>query len=173
MRNKERTNQARVAEHASPSWNNREYRRTGVHVAVWIDHQEARLFRVKPDSAESVTVTAPLKTEHHKHPRGEGEPRKHPLDGKRFFTTVCKALKGEEPILLLGPSSAKFEFLRHLQMHHSEIEARVACVATVDHPTDAQLVAYARKYFNLHAVHFVKVGRIDAAMESPDPFNEL
>ena len=173
MRRRERTNEARVAERAGASWNNHEYRRTGVHIAIWIDHKEARVFRVEPDGAQRVTVTAPMKTEHHQHPRGEGEPRKHPLDGKRFFSAVCKALQGEEPILLLGPSSAKFEFLRYLQMHHAEIEARVAWVGTVDHPTDAQLVAHARRYFKLQTVHFVKVIQIDATTEPPDPFNEL
>jgi len=147
--------------------------RSAVHIALWIDHREARIFRVEPERADSVTVNAPALGEHHKHPPGSGEPRKHPADQKHFFDAVGAALSGHEPILLLGPASAKFEFLRHLQVHYPEIEARIASVATVDHPTDGQLVAYARNYFKLKTVHFVKVSQVDAEPDTGDPYEHV
>lgn len=129
---------------------------TGVHVAIWMDHRSARIFHVQSDRAGVETIAAPRKGEHQSHPPGAGEPRQRPVDAKRFFEAVRTALNGPEPIFLLGPSSAKFDFLRHVKIHDKGIEARIVCVATVDHPTNPQLVAQARRYFRLKPAHFVK-----------------
>ena len=52
-----------------------------------------------------------------------------------------------EEILVVGPSTAKLGLIRYLHKHAHELEPRVVGVESVDHPTDGQLVAYARKYF--------------------------
>jgi hypothetical protein len=39
--------------------------------------------------------------------------------------------------------------LRYLREHNHLLEARVVGVETVDHPTDGQLVAHAKKYFGV------------------------
>jgi hypothetical protein len=44
-------------------------------------------------------------------------------------------------------SSAKLEFLRYLHEHEPRLESRVIGIETVDHPTDAQIVAMARMTF--------------------------
>jgi hypothetical protein len=36
-----------------------------------------------------------------------------------------------------------------LHAHHHSLEANVVGVETVDHPTDGQLVAHAKKYFGV------------------------
>lgn len=120
------------------------------HVAVWIDHKEARVFHIQPDKIDETTVTAPLHNIHHKHPGGTDRVQSHPDDAKRFFAEVGRALQGTEQILVVGPSTAKLELLRHVHAHDPALERRIVGIETVDHPTDGQLVAYAKKYFGVH-----------------------
>lgn len=48
---------------------------------------------------------------------------------------------------VVGPAQAKLQLLKHLHAHDPHMASRVVGVETVDHPSDGQLVAYARKYF--------------------------
>jgi stalled ribosome rescue protein Dom34 len=118
----------------------------GTRVAVWIDQQEARVFHIHPETVDENTVLAP---QHHihRHPKGQGEPREHPDDQRRFFAEVARGLGDTDAILIVGPSSAKLELLRYLREHHHTLEAHVVGLETVDHPTDGQIVAHARHYF--------------------------
>jgi len=116
------------------------------HVAVWVDHKEARVFHVVPDAVEEKTVHAPA--HHlHRHPRGPEGYKEHPEEAQAFFHQVAQVLAGAEEILILGPGVAKLELIKHFHKHDHAIEPKVIGVETVDHPTDPQIVAYARKYF--------------------------
>jgi stalled ribosome rescue protein Dom34 len=117
------------------------------HLLVWIDHKEARIFHVDAKAAFNVaSVKAP--THHlHKHPRGSQEPKEHPEDAKRFFHDVVRLFEGAEAILIVGPSTAKLHLLKFVQEHAPGIASKVVGIETVDHPTDGQLIAYARTYF--------------------------
>ncbi len=117
-----------------------------VHAAIWIDHQEARIFHVERDSFDEKKLAAPHR-HLHKHPKGSGEAHNHPDDMNHFFADVAKELADAEQILVLGPSTAKLHLVRYLHKHHSALEAKVVGLETVDHPTDPQLVSHARKYF--------------------------
>ena len=50
-------------------------------------------------------------------------------------------------VLVVGPGVAKLEFIKHVAKHEHALEPKIVGVETVDHPTDGQLVAYARRYF--------------------------
>jgi hypothetical protein len=76
-------------------------------------------------------------------------PKEHPDDAKRFFHAVAGSLAGVERLLVVGPSTAKLAFIRYLHGHDTALEAKLVGVETVDHPTDPQLAAYARSYFDL------------------------
>jgi stalled ribosome rescue protein Dom34 len=115
------------------------------HAAVWIDHNEARIFFVNADAFETLSVRSPNRHVH-RHPISR-EDKEHPTDAKRFFDEVARAVDGAEEILIVGPATAKLEFIRHLHAHERDLEAKVVGVETVDHPTDGQLVAYVRRYF--------------------------
>jgi stalled ribosome rescue protein Dom34 len=117
------------------------------YLAVWIDHKEARIFRLEREGIEEATITAPLKSTHHKHSKGSGEAKEHPDDAKRFFHDVAQSLEGSGKVLIVGPSSAKLEFSRYLHKHDPAIEARIVGIETVDHPSSGQIVAYAKEYF--------------------------
>jgi len=115
---------------------------------VWIDHQEARIFDVAAEKPAATVVSAP-KHQFHRHPKGPSSEHNHPSDAAHFFGDVTRALEGTRQILLVGPSSAKLQFLRFLGNHHPAVEARVVGIETVDHPTDGQLLAHAKSYFEV------------------------
>ena len=117
------------------------------HVAVWIDHHQARLFRIQADKVEEQTVHAPSGG-HHKHASGGDGAKEHPSDRQHFYHDVAKALAGTEEILIVGPSLAKLELVTHLHDHDRALGTKIVGIETLDHPTDGQIVAYAKKYFN-------------------------
>jgi stalled ribosome rescue protein Dom34 len=117
------------------------------HVAVWLDHKEARVFTFHSDSAAEASVTAPPHNDHHKHTRGQEGLKEHPEDTKRFYHDLVATLQGAAELLVVGPGSAKLEFIRYLHTHDHALEAKVIGVETVDHPSDGQIVAYANTYF--------------------------
>ncbi len=116
------------------------------HAVTWIDHKEARIFHLHPDSTEETTVLAP---QHHlhKHPLGPGNGKGNAEDARRFFKEVARSLEGADALLIVGPASAKLEFFRYLHEHDRRLEGRVIGVESADHPTDGEIVARARAAF--------------------------
>ena len=112
------------------------------HVAVWIDHKEAKIFQIDPEGFELSKVKAP----HHHVTRKAEEHGRH-NDGP-FLHRVAEALVGAEQVLVVGPSSAKLDFIRHVHKHDHAVAQRIVGVETLDHPTDGQLVAYVHHYFH-------------------------
>lgn len=112
------------------------------HVAIWLDHHEAKVFHVTPDTFEEQHLHAPHATLHQKH-----RDKTHPAEMKHFYDDVIKASAEAEEILVCGAGSAKLDFVKHVHAHHARLVDKIVGVETVDHPTDRQLVAYARKYF--------------------------
>lgn len=114
------------------------------HAVLWIDHHEARLFALDGDELRPLVMVAHPHRAAHAHRHDE---TRHAQSDSRFLGDVAAALGDATPILIVGPSTAKLELIRHLHRRAPTIEARVVGVETVDHPTDGQLVAYARRYF--------------------------
>ena len=51
--------------------------------------------------------------------------------------------------MIIGPASAKTELARFLREQHPKVSERVVAVETADHPSDGEIVAYARKHFKI------------------------
>lgn len=123
---------------------------TTKHAAVWIDHNEAKIFFVDAETFDATTIHAP---HHHvrRHPAGpaasEASTKSHPAEEQRFFHEVATALAGAQEVLVVGPASAKLEFMTHVKKHDHAVALKVVGVEPADHPTDGQLVAYVRRYF--------------------------
>jgi hypothetical protein len=116
------------------------------HAVVWIDHHEARVFHFNADEVERAVVQAerPARHIHHKaHGIGSG----HAVEDQAFFHAVVEAIGGAGAILIGGPANAKHELFQHIQRHVPQLLARIAAVEPLDHPTDGELVAHARKFF--------------------------
>jgi hypothetical protein len=117
------------------------------HAIVWIDAKEARIFEVDGQSIDPSFVEAPG-PHVHRHPKEqEVRVRNHPDDQHRFFDEVAHALDGKAGVLLVGPSNTKLRFFRYVQQRDRSLEARIVGIETADHPTDPQLVAHLRHYF--------------------------
>lgn len=117
-------------------------------VAVWMDHREAHVYRINPEKIDEETIRVPQHL-HHKRPRLVQGAQEHPEDAKHFFHTLCRSIDGAEQILVVGPSTAKLDFIRYVHKHEHALEPRIVGVETVDHPTHGQLVAYAKQYFGM------------------------
>ena len=64
-----------------------------------------------------------------------------------YYHEIAQALRGTAEILITGPANAKQELVKHLQEHDKAVAACVSAVQTLDHPSDGQLLAHARKHF--------------------------
>ncbi len=115
------------------------------HAVLWIDRHEAKICHFDGESFELAKIeSAPAHPR--KHPSVTAE-RSHPADAQHYYRDVARALEDAPEILVVGPSTAKLEFVKHVHERAHGLEAKIVGVETVDHPTDGQLLAYARKYF--------------------------
>ena len=119
-------------------------------VAVWLDYREARIFQVRADGFTKETIEAPHR-HIHRHPKGEemdkNRDKRRPDDAHRFFRELALALVEANEVLIVGPSTAKLHFVNHAHQHDQALLPKIVGLETVDHPTDGQLVAYAKHYF--------------------------
>lgn len=116
------------------------------HAVVWIDHSEAHIMQISPDDVENSLIKPANPHQHLHHKRGAVGFGRAPED-QHYYHEVVEALRGTKEILVVGPSNAKLNLIKHIYAHDHTLTDRVIGVETVDHPSDAQLVAYARKYF--------------------------
>lgn len=107
------------------------------HAVVWMDHEKALVTMFDREHSETTPVRA---HSHHKH-QGIG------TDNVAFFKEVVDKLAGVHEILLAGPGKAHDEFHTWCQQHKPEFAKTIVASMPLDHPTDKQLVALARKVF--------------------------
>lgn len=116
------------------------------HAVVWVDHAQAHVMHISPDDVEK-SVVHPARPHQHLHHKRGSIGSGHAAEDKDYYHAIVEALTGAREILIVGPGKAKLELLKHAQAHDPEIGHLIVGIETVDHPTDGQLVAYARKYF--------------------------
>lgn len=117
------------------------------HAVVWLDHSEAHVFHFSPDEVEKLTAHSANPRAHQHHKRGSvGAGHAH--EDHNYYHHVAGLLKGAQEILVVGPANAKLGLIKHIHQHHRDLVDKVVGVETLDHPSDGQLVAYARKYFH-------------------------
>ena len=116
------------------------------HAVVWIDHQKATVWHFT-STEQSNTVIHSHDAHRHVHSRKSTHGRhKAPAD-RPFFDEVAHALEGAHEILLIGPAQAKQELASYLQDKHPQMRRAVVAVEDADHPTDPEVLAYARRHF--------------------------
>ena len=111
---------------------------------VWMDSASAKIFHINGDDV-SVKKSLRHEPDHHTHNKSDAKQK----DSHRFFDDVATQLATfKDAVLLVGPGVAKSHFVTHLEGHHQkELALRIVGTESMDHPTDAQIVAFARKYF--------------------------
>jgi len=109
------------------------------HAVVWMDHQEAHVLHFDAASFEAHRIKA--RSHHPRHHEGDA------LGQALFHEGVLKALDGAREVLLVGPGHAHDEFKAWTRRHHPDQVGRILATEKLDHPSDAQLVALARRQF--------------------------
>jgi hypothetical protein len=61
---------------------------------------------------------------------------------------VAESIADAGAVLIAGPANAKTELVKHVHHHDPKLMNVIVGVETVDHPSDAALIAYAKKYLN-------------------------
>ncbi len=123
------------------------------HAVVWLDHRLAHVLHLARDHvAEALHVHAKgsghlLEHAKHIHHKAGTRSGNHAPDNPIYFNDVIAALGDAHDWLIVGPGTAKQDFMRHLKEHRPELIERVVGVESADHPTDNQIAAHARRYF--------------------------
>lgn len=109
------------------------------HAVAWIDHHHALVQQFDATEVRAETVK-----EHRNYTRqhGSGVRTEH-----EFFGEVCDALMGIGEILVTGSHTAQADFKHYVEKHRPALTSRIVGWETVDHPTDGQLLALAKTFF--------------------------
>lgn len=116
------------------------------HAVVWIDHREARVIHFNADDAEEKTVH-PAHSSHHLHHKSGSPSGTHDKGEPAYFSDVAAALGEATEFLVVGPSTAKTEFVTWLRGHSPPIAERLCGVEPMQQMSDGQVVAEARRFF--------------------------
>ncbi|MBC7502094.1 MAG: translational machinery protein [Herminiimonas sp.] len=110
------------------------------HAVVWLDHAEALVLSFNSEAVESEKLKSHQKHSRHDKTGDSGAER-------QYFSDIAAALQDTLEILVAGPGEEKLIFSKHMKQYFPAIAAKIVAVETADHPTEPQLLAHARKYF--------------------------
>jgi len=118
------------------------------HAVVWIDHHEARIFRFDSEISEATHHTIrndhlPAHLQHKANSVGSG----HAPVSRAYLESIAMDIIDGKAILIVGPSSAKSEFYKHIERYHPALLNWIVGVETLDHPGDGPLLAHAAQSF--------------------------
>jgi len=109
------------------------------HAVAFVDHQSAEILQFDSEHVVERKVHEHLKvTRQH----GSGVRTEH-----EFFGQVCDALDGIAEVLVAGGHQGLADFRHYVDKHRPQTAPRIVGYEVVDHPSENQLVALARKHF--------------------------
>jgi hypothetical protein len=109
------------------------------HAVVWTDHQNAQVLQF---DAEHVRTKKIRSHTHYTRQHGSTVRTEH-----EFFGEVCAAVDDVAEVLITGSRTAIADFRHYAEKHRPHTAARIVGYEVVDHPSENELVAAARKYF--------------------------
>jgi stalled ribosome rescue protein Dom34 len=112
---------------------------------VWLDSREARIFLITAEDVESgrIKADAPHRTVRHK---ASG----HVRDDRKYLEAVLAAIENADSWLMVGPRGTRNDLDKYLDQHAEELKKKLLGVKAMDHPTDGELLAHARRLFKAH-----------------------
>lgn len=115
------------------------------HVIVWMDHQKATIIDFSVDDRHVLHLASDKPRQLHRKsgPMGTGRAP----DDKQFFDEITKSVEGTSEILVTGPGTAKVAYMTDLEKRHPAVARSVVGVESLDHPSDGELLAFAKRYF--------------------------
>jgi stalled ribosome rescue protein Dom34 len=109
------------------------------HAVVRTDHQQAQVLRFDETQVQTQTV--------HRHAYTTAQHKSGVRSEHEFFGAVCDALDGIAQVLVTGTHTALTDFRHYADKHRPQLATHLVGYEAVDHPTDPQLVALARAFF--------------------------
>ncbi len=109
---------------------------------LWLDHHTAQLVPLDQPDTPSQRVREHT---HHTRQHGSGVRSEH-----EYFAHVCDACAHVAEVLVTSSHQAQADFRRYVEKHRPVLAAHIVGWETVDHPTQAQLLARARIFFVKH-----------------------
>jgi hypothetical protein len=116
------------------------------HAVIWIDHREARVSHFNAEDVERL-VLHPDHPTRHIHHKANSIGSGHASADHDYLHAVAESVADAGAVLITGPANAKTELVEHIRVHDPQLTKLIVGVETVDHPSDSQLVAHAKKYF--------------------------
>lgn len=116
------------------------------HAIIWIDHQQAKIFQFDATDVNSTSVRSSHPHEHIHHKANSGDSGHVAVD-KAFLKHVGEAVSQAASILITGPAATKKELAAYLRTDQPGVAAKIVAVEPLDHPSDGELLAFARKFF--------------------------
>ncbi|MBG1232795.1 translational machinery protein [Aestuariivirga litoralis] len=116
------------------------------HAVIWLDHRQAKVFHFNAREEDSQSVHA-QDTAMHLHHKANTIGSGHEVMEPAFMNEIALAVSESGEVLVIGPGNAKTEFMTYLEKYSPKLKAKILGVETVDHPSDGEIVAYARKFF--------------------------
>lgn len=110
------------------------------HAVAFVDHHSAQVLQF-----DSVQVMERKVREH------QSFTRQHASSVRTehaFFGQVCDALQGIAEVLVTGGHSGLADFKHYVDNHRPLTAKSIVAYQVVDHPSEAELVALARKHFH-------------------------
>lgn len=116
---------------------------------IWMDSKEGKVFDLTPEG----TKARHIHTHGHKNkPQPYGDHNgEHHRANEGLYKDIAESVKDAKEIILMGPADAKLHFKAYLEKHYAHsLAKKIVAVETVDHPTDNQILANARKFFKTY-----------------------
>lgn len=110
------------------------------HAVVWIDHQSAQVLQF--DAAHVLAQKVRSHT-HYTKQHGSVVRSEH-----EFFGEVCDAIADVPQVLVTGPHKGIEDFRHYVQKHRPQVAKCIVVYQVSDHPSENQLVALARRFFD-------------------------
>jgi hypothetical protein len=119
---------------------------TKYHACVWIDHLQAKIFEIdaREVAKHEVHDHRPV---HHLHRKADHVGLGTVTMEPELLEAVANALEGARALLIIGPGNARKVLAGYLHEHHPKLAKSIWGIHPSDHPTDAQIVAQAREFF--------------------------
>jgi hypothetical protein len=111
---------------------------------VWTDHQSARVLPLGEEHVHTPGLTI------HAHAYATRQHASGVRTEHEYFGAICDELERFAQAVVTGSHTALADFRHYAGKHRPVVAARIVAYDVVDHPTDNQLVALARKQFVEH-----------------------
>lgn len=111
---------------------------------LWLDRQHAFLHVFTETGIVEVKKYVAHHTDHHTHALDAFDAQR---EESTFFRDLAKGLEGADKVLILGPGMAKYHLRSYLMEQWPMVARRIDRVESSDHPTEAQIAAIAKAYF--------------------------